>query len=972
MIYEDWKDRLKRRGPKTGLTDPEMKAFVAELGKKLKRDISQAVTRKDVIESLSDESGRDGLELEPAVTELTSGAWLMPGDNENTFRVAADRIPFVLGATLMSEIRTETEATAIEAMIAEFLDPLKAHSLGAAILRAATTIALIEADSSRELRETLLSMWLDEQNFRVGDFEAFWRLGGLDPNLFFNLAEARWLARSGGSLSDEVLIKTFANAVDFRDFEKDLKARLTNWLATVWPDPKVGAVLGKVDQTQQDSKRRAAETLANHTGWVSSETAMSFISITLDNDEGWSWLSHRALAILSYLKRAPFACVLEAWAISRAIMRCARHEEEVAWILRLNFDDPSETCEVMGGVIKRLKAKDDRICDQAAVYLEGAMSHVERASTPLAVDGDPPEAVVAFDVIGMDTSALCEAAKKYLFPFGWKMHEPESSAALINALIERGLDENEAALGLLVDNLRDLLIVLAPDGRRRLCDAIAAEHNAIKDDSEGGRAAAAKLESARLTLQLYDAEPPEQSALVLSCSIGAELDSWLPFCRSITRRDIGEIDINSAPVGHVAGWLAYVGERLSKEEIAKLDFLPDLITHADQGVRHQALVLAAHGRNLPALEVFAASPYSEFQSGEDRPNLEFEYWRNRALLEFCEFMPDPSMSELMSPEYVALVVNHRPTDPKALNLFNEYLQGEFEAVRTGQSWSSPRYWCSHKKAICALIEYNLGAVLKWLEPWIENPGNRAEYGLMNHFPVIDSMQALSVKAPETSLKLYKILTDRSDSGLFSSDEIVNFPFEVSESRYADNLCDKLLEEAKTDKSLLEIACSAYRNDRLDWLFDQINCLEGSQTPADVAKAYTLLGFCDECGRADAVWQTFLTRPPNDHWLDNVIRSSANDYARNRAARMALTDFWSNEKMWAAQHALKRVEEACDLRMGIWFQDISPDWNERPYRHRLAVDLATASLNQATKKDKESRKKKLFHTRIPYSTMAPWK
>ena len=972
VIYEDWKDRLERHGPNTGLTDPEMKTFVASLGKKLKKDIDQAVKRRDIIESLSKESGKGSLELQPAVTALTSGAWLMPDDGANTFRVVAERIPFVLGATLISEIREETQVPVIEAMIADFLDPLKSHSVGAAILRAATTIALIESDTSPEIRKTLLSMWLDEQNFRDGDFEAFWRLAGLDSDLFFNLAEALWLAGSGGSLVDEVLIKTFANAGEFHDFEKDLKERLTKWLATAWPDPIVGAVLGKVDQTQQDSIQRAAKTRTSHTEWVSGETAKSFTSITLDDNDGWSWLSHRALAIFSYLKRAPFVCVLEAWALSRAIMQSARHKEEVAWLLRLNSVDSSETSEEIGGVIKRLKGKKNRICDQAAMYLEGAMSNVERAGTALTLDGDSPEAVAPSDVTGMDSSALVEVAQNYLLPNGWKRYDPESSAVVINTLIERGLDKNKAALGLLVDNLRDFLIVLTLDNRMRLREAITAEQNLIKNNNEEGRAVAAKLESARLALQLYDADPPEQSALVLSYGIGAAFDSWLPFCRSINCQDLAGIDFQSAPGNHVAGWLNYIGERLLKEEIAKLDFLPSLITHANQSIRHEALALAAHGRNQRALKVFATSPYSESTSGEERPKLEYEYWRNLALLEFCEFTPDAPMLECLSPEHVALVVNQRPTDPKALGRFNEYLQGEFEAIRTGQQWNRPRYWGSHKEAICALVEHNLEAVLEWLEPWLENPGNRVEYGLMNHFPVVDTMQALSVKAPEISLKLYKLLIDRSDCGFFPSDGIVNFPFEVPDSLCADNLCDKLLEEAKTDETLLEIAFLAYRNNRLDWLFDQISCLERSQKPADVAKAYTLLGFCDEGARADTMWQAFLNRPPKDLWLVSVIRSSANDYARNRTARRALTNFWSSKKMWAAQHALKRLVGMCDLRIGLWFQDNIPDWNNQPYQHRVAIDLSAARLNQATKKDKESRKKKLFHTPIPLSSMAPWK
>ena len=379
------------------------------------------MTRKDIIETLSDESGKSSLELRPAITELSSGAWLKPGEKPHTFRVAADRIPFVLGATLMSHIREETESAVIEAKIAEFLDPLKAHSLGAAILRAAATIALIQTDTSPILRKTLLYKWLDEQNFRGDDFDAFWRMAGLDPDLFLDLAEERWLARAGGSLSDEVMIKGFANAADFHDFEAALKRRLTEWVATVWPDPMVGAVPGKVDQTQADSQRRAGEIRSRHTKWVSSEVAKSFVQVRLDDRENWSWLSHRALAILSYMGRAPFADVLEAWALSRSIMQRSRQGDEVAWLLRLNPHDASETSAAMGNITKRLKAQEDPVCEQAADYLEAAISHVGRASTPLMVDPAPQKASPApLDVTGMDATALYEEARQYLSPFAWK------------------------------------------------------------------------------------------------------------------------------------------------------------------------------------------------------------------------------------------------------------------------------------------------------------------------------------------------------------------------------------------------------------------------------------------------------------------------------------------------------------------------------------------------------------------------
>ncbi len=986
VIYEDWKDRLERRGPNTGLTDLEMKLFVADLGEKLKLDIDQAVTRRDVIETLSDESGKSSLELQPAITELTSGAWLKTGDKPHTFRVAADRISFVLGATLMSYICEETEAAVIEAKIAEFLDPLKAHSLGAAILRAAVTIALIQTDTSPALRKTLLYKWLDEQNFRGDDFDAFWRIAGLDPDLFLDLAEERWFAREGRSLSDEVLIKGFANAANFHDFKAVLRKRLTQWLSTAWPDPKVGAVLGKVDQTQADSQRRAGETRSRYTKWISSEASMSFVPVQLDAYKDWSWLSPRALAILSYIERAPFADVLVAWALSRAVMGWARHEEEVAWLLRVNPDDARETVDAVRGAITRLKAQKNSICEQAAVYLEAAISHVRRASTPLVVDPAPEKASLAsLDVTGMDATALYEEAQRYLSPFAWKKYDPEGGATLINTLVERGLGTNEQVLSLLLNNLADLLPLLTPNNRACLRAAIATAHDAIKDESEADKRAAARLKAAQLTLELYDAEPAEQSALILSHGIGAQDDEWLSLYRPLTLCDILPVELKSEPTEHLVVWLDYIGENLSKEEIANLEFLSDLITHDNQSVRQEALSLAVHGHNLPALREFAASSYSAPPSGEEKPDRQHEYWRNRALLEFCEFAPDASMSKHLSPECVALIAKCRSTDPKALERFHTYLQGEFEAVKTEKSWSLPRYWRSHREAVDALVENDLDAVLEWLLPWIENLArvlkesalmNRfpfiKENALMNHFPVITVMQALSTKAPEVALQLYEVLTDQSYKGMVSSDGIVMFPLEVPASKRADDLCDQLLKEATTDKALLEITYSAHLHNRLDWLFERIQCLEESLMPADVAKAYTLLGLCDESDHADSLWKDFLARPPLDNWLDSVLRASVSDYARNLTARNAFASFWSSDKPSAAWHALKYVEERCDARIGLWIEDLDPEWKDRPYDRRLARSLATAPLTQATKKDKERRKKELFHTRLAYSTMAPWK
>ena len=977
VIYEDWKDRISRRGH-VGLNDPEMKEFVAELGSKLRMDIDKAsVTRKDVIDILSMKSGKSSIELLPAVTELTSGAWLKPGDKPYTFRVAADRIPFVLGIALMSQIRDETEITAIEASIAKFLDPLKAHSLGTAILRAATTVALIEADTSLVLRQTLLHRWLGQENFHSDDFDAFWRLAVFDPNLFLDLAESSWLASEGRYFTDEVMIKTFANATEFPEFRETLIGRLTKWLGTAWPDPKVGAVLGNIDQTQEDSKQRAAKTRSRYTDWISSAIAKSFAPIQLDDSNAkWSWLSARALAILSYAKRAPFTAALEAWALSRAIMgwMWPRHGEEMAWVLRLNPDDSSETTDALQGIILRLKAQGHPTCEQAAAYLIDAMSHVERASDPMTIDKGPQEdSPTPLDIAIMDTGELYEAAQRYLSPSGWERYAPEIGEVLINTLVERGLDGNENALALLIDNLDDLLITLTPDSRDRLQETINEKHNAIKNGDETSERAAAKLQAARLTLQLYGAKPADQSTLVLSNGLDAGgNDRWLPIYRHLALPDVAETELAGVPADLLAAWLDYTGRRLQQEEIAKLDFLPDLILHGDQKVRHSALGLAAWGRHMPALMAFAASPYAAAPSQEEEPDREHEYWRNWALLEYCAYTPDTTTSKLLSPESAALIAEEKTTDPEALDEFNRYLRGEFEAVTTPTSWSSSRYWRCHKEAVEALIEHDLHGVLEWLEPWLENLGSiNVGKALLTHFPVVDTMRALSKKAPQISLKLYEVLTDQGNKNLFFVDRVLLFPFEVPSPQQVDSLCDRLLTNATTDKALMEIVCAAHKHNRLDWLLDRIKHLERSATPADVAQAYTLLGMCHESHHVDGLWEDFLARPPRDGWLDGVLKASFRDYTRNSAALDALESFWSSNKN-VARHTLKRIEDTCDMRMAIWFNNVGPEQHERPYEHNLALSLSVTALSQASKRDRDHRKKELYHTPLAFSTMAPWK
>ena len=974
VIYEDWKDRLRRRGPRVGLTDEEMGAFIADLGEKLQLDVNQAMTRGEVVRSLSDESGKAGSDLQGAVAELASGGWLKPGKKPNTFMVSKERIPFALAVALIANVHEESDVAILDAKIAEFLDPLKAHSLGASILRAATTIALIDTQASAACRKVFMSKWLEEQNFHVGDFEAFWRLIGIQPDLIFELAEEWWLARRGRTSTDEAFIKAIANAASFTEFREALKVRLAIWLGTAWVDPRVGEFLGKVDRTSLEARRRMDNTSARFTQWTGSESAQAFAAIRLDDsDRDWSWLSARALAISSYLDRAPFTMAFEAWALSRAIMERPRHEDELAWVLRLNLKDDSKATQTLRYLVQRLGCHDHPICQLATEYLEAAISHVGRADAPLVIQDSPDVRIASHsDVSTMSNTELLDTSQKYLLPHAWKSHDPEAATEVINALILRGLDEDPNSIELILNHLRDLMIILTPDSRARLRQATCAKLEEQTEHTESQKQRDIRLNSDLLLLGLYDAAPQEQFNLILNARIGAEMDPWLPMLRPVTLANIGRRSFDGLRDADISGCLDYIADRLPCEKLGELEFLPHLIVDDDIPIRNAALRVAIHGHHTAGLEAFAESTYSNPPAADDKADREHEYLRNRALLELHDFDPPKEVFDDLSSESVALIASHNPEDAEALQRFHQYFRQQFFAIKHETSWSSPRYWQSYKEVVETLVNRDLDSVLKWLRPWLAQPGSNLVRALMDHFPVMDVMQALSCCAPEVSIELYQLLVERTRGGIVSSEGLRSFPFSLPISKDADKLCNRQLAEAFNDKALSEVAYFSHKYNRVEWLLGFVEDLEASERPIDVARAYTLLGFCDKSGRADNLWQCFLDRPPTDTWLANVLKLSVEDYRANQRARHSFAEIWTSDRASVARHALKRVLDTCDMRILLWIEIIQPKWEDCAYDRRLIRNWATSEINDVIRRNREKRKKEFLHMPLAYSIMSPWK
>lgn len=976
VVYEDWKDRIRRSGQATGLDDDRMKEFVAELGRKLRANVDRAVSRRNILEILSFQSGRTGQELQAAIGQLTSGGWFRAGDRPDTFKLETDRVPYVLGVTLMSELKRNYEVGDVGGTIAEFLDPLKANSLGAQILRAATTIALVEADTPKDLRQELVTRWLDEQNFGAADFEALWRLAGLDAELVFGIAQYEWLGAHATGLKDEVLIKTLANAAEFPNFNQALKAKLVEWLGTAWPVSSAGNGDDRrhgIDEVPWDDRDPEA-VRTRLEDWMKSEASIEFVPIRLRDHGQWGWLGHRAVAVMSFLARAPYRAALEAWALSRALMQRTQHLDEIAWLLRINPEDPDDADKALGTVVDRLDRHSQSTSVWAASLLRRAVNHTRRADRP--PDADVPTCAVERPPVQLEAEtlegdALFKATEDYLARGGWKRHDATTGAALIDALVNQELPVGGRAIGLLADKFRHVFTIIAPKSRPVLRAAFEREAAAALTGSAPQPRPARTLGFMALLLQLSDSPVEEQSRLLLASEHGELEPEWLGICHSPKAGDLGELDISTSPRAGLLLWLEYVGQRLDKTLVGSIEFLPLLVTHEDVEVRRRAVEIASHGRHVAALIQFSKSRYASSLPSEGRQNIFEEYARNRALLDLESIRPGTVRIDQLAEECAALKVKLGDESDAALDAFETYLIKELDDAIVARSWSSNRYWCSYMECVNLLVERKGRRIVERLASLTERAAHRVSRVVMNDFPVLDTMRALQEQAPEVTLTVFRKLKHEIRRSLYSREVVDGLPFELSRSATSDSACDEQLAAAVTDSELLDIACFCHKYGRVEWLLERISSREASERPADVARAFTLLGCCDVVAAANALWDEFSLRPPEDEWLLRVFLESRKDYDKNCRARSALNAFWRSDSHADARHAWELLEETCDVRIGLWVTDIEAKVTDSPYPRQVARNLGVRGLNQAIKKDRDRRKKRLFHTQIPFLKMAPW-
>ena len=365
LVLEDWRERLAQRGADLGVDDEGLIEFVADLGSEVLADKDFEISRAEIHKRLSEDSGLGLDDYRNAISELVEGHWLKPGERPHTYTVSQHLLPYALGLDLARSVEIMTDEAGIEDTIAKYEEQLRGADIGVAILRAAASVSFARQKSTPAARKALLRAWLRSQNFFGADFHEMWPLISRDPNLFLDVSEEHWRKSPVGYREGEVLAKGLANASKWPRVHELLVIRLARWSGAYGSDP-IHWHHGDNVPPDEGRKKRTETGLAE---WLSVQDGYHIPVTEHLRADADDYLPEAALAIISFLPRAPFIATIVTNAMTRAISHDDFDIALLQWLLRFNPHDHDAVEALILEEVSLLKKLSVPVASRAAVIL---------------------------------------------------------------------------------------------------------------------------------------------------------------------------------------------------------------------------------------------------------------------------------------------------------------------------------------------------------------------------------------------------------------------------------------------------------------------------------------------------------------------------------------------------------------------------------------------------------------------------
>lgn len=258
LIYEDWRDRYKRRRGNLPFSDEDFQSVLVDAAEKVRHDPGRRFSSAELAAFFPDD--RHGRTLE----ELREGSLFepLPGPRRG-YRVEPRRLTHGLGLLLADDLMAvaENPARDLDEELDHWLEPHSSMDIKEHILRAACFYALPGLEEEEGdvaitpdvVVEALLLRWLDSQNMSDAGEAAVAAFFRKAPDLYLTLAERAWSDRASNRLQDRLMRAYLENAR-----EEYLPA--LNEAAKRWCSYAVPSFTGQAHRVLDDhAERRRAE-----------------------------------------------------------------------------------------------------------------------------------------------------------------------------------------------------------------------------------------------------------------------------------------------------------------------------------------------------------------------------------------------------------------------------------------------------------------------------------------------------------------------------------------------------------------------------------------------------------------------------------------------------------------------------------------------------------------------------------------
>jgi len=1031
LVYEDWRHR--HPGAQRAMSHGEFKSFVTELGRSTSADLERApLSRGELLSRLGVDGGGPSEDFQVVLSELVDGDWLEYDASPHRFRLRAERVPAALGLTLVADLKAASCPEEADERFAGLLDPLQDSDLAVSILRNATTFALVDQEVAPPIKLLLLQRWIGAQNFSPADFEAYWRLLGLAPDLALDVAEVDWFGEHGHSRADEVLVKGFGNAWRWTEVAGAVRSRLLDWFSRYWLDCLQGEVLGRVDGDEQAAERREASRTRARAAERERVAERFGLELKLVEPDRQAWGSYRGVELLSWLPRAPLIDVFTAWAITRAIIGEFRQFGAMAWVLRWNEEDAAEAERAVlerarqlldgGGEIGREAARLllDALATPAASQLVDAEFGPPAGRAPARLQwqdfandrsrSQPLAAVATLDADPLDP--LLE------LPSAWVDHlkrlaslVPDAELVAGYGIEASGLEYARAALARWVpDDLAGLV-------RRRFAAAIrlvpppAPERSWLSRLWSGARGRGQEewpalevpslvknLPRSLLVLTDEDLAPWRNlSGRVLTEGIKAPFALHATALAGATAAQQIALLARTMPDEGLPDWSARL---LAGPEQQDLDAIADLLGPERPVASLLAWVgyvgAAPRGARpdgwAPLVKLFEhddaavrAAVLKLVAHHDDQVSAEAFYrsdWRLRAgmsrdeaaygsvVLTIAPSANDGSVLDRVHPDVLGSLLARHPTQKVYLDAFAEHVRLELEHLRTSRSRVYPRSLLTVPRGWDELIAARGDDFIKWMRPFFENESGLHDLLFIpEDFPLMRSFHAVEDLVPGAKAGVVARALKASMSTNMRMGALYDLATEVV-GPGADGARELALAEANNDKKLFELANGLQRNGQGEWLLEQIERDLAGHTSGRVARGLVLAGFLVPSAENDEWWAAHQA-PLATGWLAEVHAAAYAEYRRYGYVQHWARTYRNDVDDVAAFSAHALLVAGADNRLLVGEERPEADEIKGwPWRRRLHWSVGWKDVRAAMKKREGSFEKTFLATEPPLQNQTP--